>query len=366
MSSLAPLREKVRASAENRPGVYRWLGPGDELLYVGKSVRIRSRLLSYFRAEGGEKPARVIREATRVDWEYVPNEFGALLREMRLIQRRRPKYNVRHKRRRAYAFVKITREPAPRVVPVTRVAADDATYFGPFPRVGHVADTIRSLTHVLGLRDCPSTTPMAFGDQLEIFGGTLARRPLCLRGDLGTCMAPCCGRVDAHVYQERVRQARLFLEGRGRAPMETLQRRMAQAAGRKDFEYAALLRDRLEALRDFQEELAAFRGQVESLTFVYRVPGFRGADRVYLVRRGRVRAEEELPRTRRARARVAARVEEVFSEPDAGPAGLTPGEAAEILFVARWFRLRPAELDRTHTPNTWLKERGIGRTGRRP
>lgn len=357
VSSLAPLREKVRASAENRPGVYRWLGPGDELLYVGKSVRIRSRLLSYFRAEGGEKPARVIREATRVDWEYVPNEFGALLREMRLIQRYRPRYNVQHKRKRSYAFVKITREPAPRVLPVSRVADDDATYFGPFPRVGRVGDTIRDLAYVLGLRDCPSTTPMAFGDQLEIFGGTLARRPLCLRGDLGTCMAPCCGRVDSHVYQERVRQARLFLEGRGRAPMETLQRHMAQAAGRKEFEYAALLRDRLERLRLFQEELAAFRGQVESLTFVYRVPGFRGADRVYLVRRGRVRAEEEHPKARRERARVAARAEEVFSEPDRGPGGLSSREAAEILFVARWFRLRPEELERTRSPEAWLAEK---------
>lgn len=357
MSSLAALREKVRSSAENRPGVYRWLAPGDDLLYVGKSVRVRSRLLSYFRAERGAKPAEVIREASRVEWEYVPNEFGALLREMRLIQRHRPRYNVQHKRKRAYAFVKITQERAPRVLPVTRVADDGATYFGPFPRVGRVADTVRSLTYVLGLRDCPAATPMAFGDQTEIFGGALARSPLCMRADLGTCLAPCCGRVDAALYGQRVRQARRFLEGRGRVPLAMLRARMEQAGRKQEFEYAALLRDRLQGLESFQEQLAAFRGEVESLTFVYRVPGFRGADRVYLVRRGRVRAEETHPKTRRQRARVASRVESVFSAPEPGPTGLGHGEAAETLLVARWFRLRPEELERTRAPEDWLAER---------
>ena len=84
--ALTTLREHVRATAENRPGVYRWLGPSDEVLYVGKSVRVRSRLLSYFRADRGEKAAEMIREATRVSWEYVPTEFGSLVSEMRLIQ----------------------------------------------------------------------------------------------------------------------------------------------------------------------------------------------------------------------------------------------------------------------------------------
>ena len=76
---------------------------------------------------------------------------------------------------------------------------------------------------------------------------------------------------------------------------------MATAAAAQDFEYAALLRDKLERLTQFQEELAAFAGRVESLTFVYRVPGFKGADRLYLIRRGRLRAELPLPKRRRER-----------------------------------------------------------------
>ena len=359
-ATVATLRKHVRARAENRPGVYRWIGPGDELLYVGKSVRVRTRLLSYFRAERGEKPAEMIREATRVAWEYIPDEFGALVHEMRLIQEARPRSHVRHKRKRAYAFVKITREPAPRVLPVGRVTPDGSTYFGPFPRVGRVADTIRDLAHVLGLRDCPGATPMVFGDQTELFGGSLARSPRCLRGDLRTCLAPCCGRVEASAYRERVEEARRFLEGRGSGPLRRLEADMAAAARDMEFEYAALLRDRRDRLRRFQEELAAFRGRVEELSFVYRVPGFRGADHLYLVRRGRVRDRRPAPRSREARRRTARRVREVFSAPEPGPGRMSAREAGEVLLVARWFRLRPRELERTWTPERWLAERGGG------
>ena len=357
LSSVSLLREQVRASAENRPGVYRWIGPEDEILYVGKSIRVRSRLLSYFRAEEREKVANLAREARRVEWEYVPNEFGALLREMRLIQRHRPRYNVQHKRKRAFAFVKLTKEPAERVLPVARATDDGATYFGPFPKVGRVGETVRDLVYALGLRDCPAATPIVFGDQLELFAGAFSPAPRCIRADLGTCSAPCCGRVEAADYRERVRQARKYLEGKGNAPIDLLRSRMTEASSNREFEYAALLRDRLERLERFQAQLAAFRGQVESLTFVYRVPGFRGADRIYLVRRGRVRDEVSRPTDRQGRRRLAARVERVFSEPEPGPGGLSEHDAAEILFVARWFQLRPREMKRTRAPRDWIDRR---------
>jgi excinuclease ABC subunit C len=357
--STTPLRERIRASAENRPGVYRWLGSDDQVLYVGKSIRVRSRLLSYFRAERGEKMANLVRDARRVDWEYVPNEFGALLREMRLIQHHRPRYNVQHKRKRAYAFVKLTREPAGRVLPVTRVADDGAVYFGPFPKVGQVGEAVRDLVYALGLRDCPATTPIVFGDQLDLFGG-VSQVPGCIRADLGTCSAPCCGRVEVVDYQARVRQARGYLEGKGRAPLESIRHGMARAAANQEFEYAAVLRDRLERLERFQAQLAAFRGRVESLTFLYRVAGYRGADRIYLVRRGRVRDEMPRPTSARGRMHIAARVQELLSEPETGPGGLTGREAAEILFVARWFEIRPRQLKFTEAPDEWLERQRRG------
>lgn len=330
-------------------------GPGGELLYVGKSVRIRSRVLSYFRAEGGEKAAEIIREATEIRWEYIPDEFGALVREMRLIQEHRPRYNVQHKRKRAFAFVKITREPAPRVLPVTRVAPDGAVYFGPFPRVGRVARTVRDLAHLLGLRDCPSATPIHFADQLDLFGADpeMERPAGCIRADLGTCTAPCAGGIDTAGYLERVQEARDFLEGVTWRPLERLNDAMVEAARRLDYEYAAILRDRMERIRMFQQDLAAYRGELEALRFVYPVEGHNGARRLYLIRGGRIADTLPAPRTAATRARVSARVQQVFSGPAPGPGGLTPYEAAEILLVARWFRLKPEERGRALPPEAW-------------
>jgi excinuclease ABC subunit C len=352
----SPLRDYVRAHAQNRPGVYRMIGRDHEVLYVGKSIRVRGRLLSYFRADRSDKASELIRETRQIVWEYVPNEFAALVREMKLIQRSQPEYNVQHRRKRRYAFVKITRERAPRVLPVTRVVEDGATYYGPFPAVGRVAQTVRELGQALELRDCPATTPVHFADQLDLWSPD--RTPGCLRADLGTCLAPCCGRADAEAYRERVRQARDFLDGSGVEPVRRVDRAMREAAGRLDFEYAAILRERGDRLRRFREELLAFRGQVESLSFVYVVPGFEGDDRLYLIRRGTIREELPAPTTDLERAATAARVRQVFRQGDPGPAGLKAHEAAEILLVARWFRLRSEQRDATVKPRRWLREGG--------
>ena len=94
-SELEAMRAHVRANAADRPGVYRMLSADGEIVYVGKSKQVRSRLLSYFRCEyPEEKGARILREARSIDWEYCPSEFAALITELRLIKRLRPRYNV--------------------------------------------------------------------------------------------------------------------------------------------------------------------------------------------------------------------------------------------------------------------------------
>ena len=336
--ALTSLREHVRLRAKDRPGVYRMADASGDILYVGKSVRVRTRLLSYFNAPRGEKAERLMRAAHAIEWEYVPSEFAALLTELRLIQHHRPPYNVRHARHPQYCFVKLTREPALRLVVVTRAAGDDAVYFGPFPGTRQVGRAVLELSRALGLRDCPASTPVFFADQLEIFSE--GRAPRCLRGELGSCLAPCAGRPTAARYSERAR--------------------MAEAVSRLDFEYAGILRDRVLLLQDFRDRLGAWRGELEGLTFLYRVPSFRGEDRLYLIRRGRVREELEYPRGTQARACAAERVAEVFRRPEPVRRRLDSAEAAEILFVASWFRARPRELGRTRAPGVRLEERRAG------
>jgi excinuclease ABC subunit C len=347
------LRAYVRQQAEDRPGIYRMLGPEEEVLYVGKSVRVKSRLLSYFRAEPGEKAAKLIRDTLSIEWDYVPNEFAALVKEMRLIKRWRPRYNVEHKGKRSFAFIKITSEPAPRILAVARILPDGATYFGPFPRPKSLALTLGDLSHALGLRDCPGTIPIIFDDQLEMF--ERGRAPRCIRAQTRSCLGPCFGGCASTDYAREVERARRFLEGRSRTPLSSLQEEMEKASGALEFEYAAIVRDRLERLAALQRELVAFRGRVEGLSFVYRVSGYKGDDRLYLIRKGLVLEEIPNPRGKAGRQRAARKVEGVFQAPPPEGGALTQEAASEILLVARWFRLRERELARVLKPEEWLR-----------
>lgn len=341
MSRKSELRARVRASAEDRPGVYRMLGPSGEVLYVGKSVRVRTRLLSYFRANRGQKAAEIIGHAHAVEWDYVPNEFAALLTELRQIKRWRPLYNVEHKRDRQYCFIKVTREAAPRLLLVGDVVPDRARYYGPFRGRRRVREAIRSLSDLLELRDCRAATPMRFADQIEMFRADDA--PRCYRGEIRTCAAPCAGGCTQLEYRRRVESACRFLEGDADGPIGLLNDRMVEAAERLQFEYAAALRDRAARLEAVRDELVALRGSARDLTVLYHVPGHDGDDRLYLIRHGTVREEFACPTTPEERERITDRFREVAEEREAGPLRVQPHQVAEILLVARWFRLHPEE-----------------------
>lgn len=341
---LKELREHVRASAENRPGVYRMLGPSGEVLYVGKSVRVRTRLLSYFRAARGEKAAEIMAHTHHVEWDYTPSEFAAVLRELEQIKRWRPLYNVEHKRDSAYGFVRITPGPAPKLALVGQVTDERGVYFGPFRGRRRVREALRELSDLLELRDCPASVPMRFADQIELFERDDA--PRCLRGELHRCLAPCAGRCTRAAYQARVTMARRFLQGDADKPLAILRERMHAAAERMQFEYAAELRDRAERLEQVRDELVALRGTIDSLTFAYPVPGYGGDDRVYLIRRGSVRADLPAPRTPADQEVLAARAAEVYSPPEPRGLSVAASQVPEILLVARWFRLHPEERER--------------------
>jgi len=355
MSRTAELRDHVREHARDRPGVYRMIGPSGEVLYVGKSVRVRTRLLSYFRARRGEKAAEIIGHAHGIEWDYVPNEFAALLTEMRQIKRWRPIYNVEHKRDRQYCFIKCTREAAPRLLLVGDVADDGALYYGPFRGRARVREAIRELSDLLELRDCRATTRMRFADQLELF--RLEASPLCYRGEIGRCLAPCAGRCTQSEYHARVDLACQFLEGRADTPLTVLRERMMRAAERLQFEYAAALRDRAERLDGVRRELLALRGSIQSMTYLYRVPAHEGPDRLYLIRNGLVRAEFDWPQTPDDAARVAETIREELSRVEPSLLPVSSHQAAEILLVARWFRLNPEERSRLMDPAELLDAR---------
>ncbi|WP_434380816.1 UvrB/UvrC motif-containing protein [Melittangium boletus] len=344
-SRVEELRADVRARARNLPGVYRMSGPSGEVLYVGKSVRVRTRLLSYFRAPRGEKGAEIIGHAHAVEWEYTPSEFAALLLEFRSIKRWRPPFNVEHKRDNLLCFLKLTREPVPRLLVASQVLNDGAEYFGPVRGRRRASEAVRAVCDVLELRDCASDTPMRLADQIELFRAQ--EDPRCMRGQMGRCLSPCAGGCTRTEYQARVALARDFLNGLTDKPLVLLRERMALASQRLQFEHAAELRDRSESLQRVRDALLLVGQFVERLSFVYTVPGEEGEDRVYLIRRGSVRAEFTAPTTLEERLAVEAKAREVFEKPEPRMIGLRAHEAQEVLLVAKWFRLHPEELERT-------------------
>jgi excinuclease ABC subunit C len=339
------LRERVRALAENRPAVYRMLGPNDEVIYIGKSVGVRTRLLSYFRADRGEKATEIISHTRRITWDYVSSEFAALLHEMKLIQRYRPVFNVQHKSDKNFCFIKLTQEEAPRLLTTVQVLNDGAHYYGPFRGRGMVKDVLREVADVLELRDCSPQVKLRFADQMDLF--TPDDTPRCIRGDVHKCLAPCAGRCTRTQYHERVAEARKFLEGDVRKPLNVLNQRMLVAAERMHFEYAAQLRDRAYRLEEARYELIAARSSIEALTFMYRVNGHNGDDRIYAIRRGSIRAEWPVPESDVELEMLLERGRQLLTKKEYRTTTVTPEQVAEVLLVARWFRTKPAELNNT-------------------
>jgi len=377
VAPVAPWVARVRAEARNHPGVYRFMGPRGEPLYVGKSVNLRNRLLSWLRGDD-RKATELLRVTHGLEWEYVGSEFEAILREFRLIRELRPRFNVVHRRDRTFAWIRLTAEPAPRLVATLRPGAGPTLrggrrverIFGPFPARRSLPRDLEALAAVLGLRDCAGATPMHFADQVELWGPSV--EPGCARAELGTCPAPCAAGCSEAAYQARVAEAVAFLEGRSDAPLETLSGRMLDAAERQAFEFAARCRDRIERLSRLRDRITETHARIEAMTFVYETgalpAGGRADDpedvaatstlasapRHHLVRRGQVLLSFDAPgdagpahEPAPDRARLEHRIREALSEP-APPLASLDDEAREELFVVtRWFHTHPAEETRT-------------------
>ena len=359
-AQLATMRDAVKAGAKDQPGVYRMLANDGEIVYVGKSKKLRTRLLSYFRCDyPADKGARIVREADRIEWDYMPSEFAALLEELRLIKRFRPRLNVAMKRdARHFAFIKLTRGAAPKLLVVRGAGADDAQiYYGPFHGAQRVGDAVRELNDALGLRDCRLDQPMHFADQPELFQ-TFPRTPGCIRHEIRKCLGPCVGGCTTAQYDARVHLVRGFLDGHDDGPLRALREEMVAASERLEFERAGSLRDKLQRLEGLREQFIRFRFAIETLSFVYTVPGFEGDDQVYLIRRGRVRGVYGIPRSEHDRMRLLEMIDDVFHPAERDSTQLPAHEIDELLLLSSWFRRFPAELARSRTAAAFAAEPG--------
>jgi excinuclease UvrABC nuclease subunit len=351
-TDLEQLRHRVRALAENRPAVYRMTDAMGRVIYVGKAKRLRTRLLTYFRAAyPDDKAARILYAAGDIAWDYVPSEFAAYLGELRQIRKFRPYFNHRGNVTRRSVLIKISSDLAPRVYAGATVSRDDARCYGPFRSMARTLEAVRTLNDLLGLRDCKAEMPAVFAGQGDLFDQP--RQAGCMRHEFGFCSGPCAGFVTQSDYRRRVETAMAFLEGRTIQPIDRVVQAMQVAAAEARFEVAARWREKFEQLEWLLAATSRARSARDLLTFVYRDPGDFGDDRVYLVRQGVVRASFPYPNTPIEHEAFRAVVAEEAARPSP-PVGPLPLEAIdEILLLMSWFRAHPEALRRTTSYAEW-------------
>ena len=228
------------AALSTAPGVYRMYAADDTLLYVGKAGALRKRVGSYF--NGSPKSRRImmmLAQVVRMDVTVTRTEAEALLLENQLIKSLAPRYNVSLRDDKTYPQVLLTREQWPRIALHRGPRSVPGRYYGPYPGVGAVRETLNLMHKLFKLRSCEDS----------VFRNR--SRP-CLQYQIGRCSAPCVELVAQAEYDESVRRAALFLEGRSDQLADELVQAMQQASDALEFERAARLRDLVASLRSMQ------------------------------------------------------------------------------------------------------------------
>jgi excinuclease ABC subunit C len=347
------LRSQVRLLCPRNPGVYGMVDESGDLIYVGKAKSLRVRLLSYFRPRSrARKATRILGQTVTLVWEPCPSEFAALLRELELIRRWRPRWNVEGQPlRRQAAFVCVGRGPAPYVFLTRQPPANALATFGPISAGSRAVAAVCRMNDLFQLRDCPRSQEMIFPDQGGLF--TLERAPGCLRFEIGTCLGPCTGTCGQQVYSGRVKAVRSFLAGTGAGPLEGLAKAMAAAAQAQQFERAAALRDRLESLTWLGSRLERLRNARARMSFVYPVTGKAGPTLWYLVHAGRTIKCLHEPRDSIGASLARESIHAVLRSPSASL--LESHEHVDgMMLVMAWFRKYPKELSKTLTTDQAL------------
>jgi excinuclease ABC subunit C len=260
-----------------RPGVYRMLNAQGRVIYVGKARNLKKRVASYFRRTGLPAKTRALMAQVRgIEVTVTHTEGEALILENNLIKEFKPRYNVLLRDDKSYPYIHLSaHEDFPRFGFYRGSRQEPGRYFGPYPSAAAVRESLQLLQKLFPVRQCED-------------GFYRNRSRPCLQYQIKRCTAPCVNLVDRARYQEDVRHAVLFLEGRNGQVIEELAQRMERAAAALDFEAAARYRDQVATLRHVQEKqyVSGERGDLDVIAGVVR-HGL-GCVQVFFVRGGRV------------------------------------------------------------------------------
>src|SRR5687768_5623166 len=234
------IRERVK-TLPSQPGVYRMINARGDVLYVGKARDLKKRVASYTQIYRLDlRLQRMVAETATMEFVATHTEVEALLLEANLIKRYLPRYNVLLRDDKSFPYIAITGDhPVPQITKHRGARNRPGEYFGPFASAGAVNRTIVALQRAFLLRNCSDS----------MFA--MRTRP-CLQYQIKRCSAPCVQRISVEDYGELVHEARDFLTGKSREIQDRLLLEMRAASDALDFERAARLRDRIQALTQIQ------------------------------------------------------------------------------------------------------------------
>ncbi len=252
---MTPALEATLKGLPDRPGVYLMKDDRGDVVYVGKAQSLRNRVRSYWQkaTPAGEihRIRSVIDRVAEVEYTLTDSVSEALLLEANLIKRFKPRFNVRLKDDKSYPYIKVTLgDDFPRVERTRKLPNDGSRYFGPYASATSVDESMNLVRRLFPFRTCT----------IEIKDGERALQRPCLLYHIKKCQGPCIQAIAKDDYRADIAQVELFLEGRQETLVTALQREMAAAAERTDYEAAAALRDKIRAIERTMEsqKMAAF------------------------------------------------------------------------------------------------------------
>ena len=224
-----------------RPGVYIMKDKNDKIIYVGKAISLKNRVTQYFRKNN--KTQRIKNMVSLIDhFEYIvtDNEAEALILECNLIKENRPKFNVLLKDDKTYPYIRIgMKEEYPSIYITRKIKNDGAKYFGPYANPGAAKEMLNFIKEKFQIRQCKT---FKYKD-----------RP-CLNYQIKKCLAPCMKYVSRDKYMEQINQIIMLLEGKTSKIVREIEKQMMDASEKLDFETAAILRDRMNAIERISEK----------------------------------------------------------------------------------------------------------------
>ena len=229
-------------SVTEQAGVYRMYNLEQTVIYVGKAKQLKKRLASYFRDDiGSVKTKALVKQICAIDVTVTHTEGEALILENNYIKKYQPKYNILLRDDKSYPYLLITAHEHPKLGLHRGGKRVKGDYFGPYPSVGAVWESLRLMQKIFPIRQCEDSYYRA------------RSRP-CLQHQLGRCLAPCVDKVSKTDYQQQVDLAKLFLKGKSSMVIEQLVSKMEYASTQLDFEQAAKFRDQITTLRKVQQQ----------------------------------------------------------------------------------------------------------------